>query len=293
MAAPDLSTRAIENATLRIEYLTGAGPRLLRLISKESKRNLFAEIPQVYWETFHGRYYPFGGHRLWRSPEVPEITYYPDNLPPRVEELADGVRLTGSSDAPDGICKSMEIHLDAQRPLVTIDHVLSNRGTAEVECAPWAITQLAPGGWAILPNHPFTGNPTGFQPDRALALWPYTHLSDPRLHFRDNLILVHSDATVEPCKVGLRSAESWLGYYHAGVYFRKQSHPDWSQAYPDFGCNLEVYANNTFLELETLGPLVKLAPGARLTHRETWQVWAGLDVAETPDALAELAQKLF
>jgi hypothetical protein len=30
------------------------------------------------------------------------------------------------------------------------------------------------------------------------------------------------------------------------------------------------------LEVETLGPLVDLAPGAEATHREDWEVWTGI-----------------
>jgi len=40
--------------------------------------------------------------------------------------------------------------------------------------------------------------------------------------------------------------------------------------YPDYGCNVEVFTNNAFLELETVGPLTKLAPGATMIHEERW-----------------------
>lgn len=293
MAAAKLATRAIENAHLRLEYLTGAGPRLLRLMSRGSSRNLFAEIPQVSWETPHGRYHPFGGHRLWLAPEVPELTYVPDGVSPQVEALPDGVRLTGLTETQTGIRKAMEVHLDPSRPQVTIDHVLTNLADREVEFAPWAITQMAAGGLAVLPDFISPGAATGLQADRALALWPYTRLTDPRLCFLDDLILVRSDATTAPCKIGLHSSHGWLGYYHQGVYFRKQAQPDRSRIYPDFGCNLEVYVDHRFLELETLGPLTRMAPGASLTHRETWQVWAGLDALETPQSVADLARALF
>jgi hypothetical protein len=291
MTAPDLSTRVIENTRLRLEYLTGAGPRLLRLTLQGSNRNLFAEIPQVTFESPHGPYHPYGGHRLWLSPENPGITYFPDDFSPRADQLPDGVRLTGPVETPSGVQKSMEVRFDAGQSVVTLNHTLTNLGSAEVEFAPWAITQMAPGGWAVIPNVP-PQTASKLLPDRSLALWPYTRLDDSRLRFMDDLILVRSDETVQPCKIGLRSQDGWLGYYHAGVFFRKLAQPDWSQPYPDFGCNLEVYVDNRFLELETIGPLTRLSPGASLSHRETWQIWAGLDVADTAEAAAALAREL-
>jgi hypothetical protein len=286
------ATQAIETAHLRLEYMTGAGPRLLRLFAAGCECNLFANIPQVAWETPNGTYHPHGGHRLWRSPEYPEVTYLPDDQPPQVEALPDGVRITGVPDFIHGLCKTMEVRLDPAGPRVTVDHTITNLGAQAVEIAPWAITQLEPGGWAVAPNTPPRLNTNTYLPDRSLALWPYTRLDDPRLRFMDDLVLVQADATVSPFKIGLRSNAGWLGYYNGGVFFRKQAQPDWGQPYPDFGCNLEVYADNRFLELETLGPLAPLAPGGSLSHRETWQIWAGLDAPCTPEATAELARVL-
>ncbi|GAP15853.1 hypothetical protein LARV_03646 [Longilinea arvoryzae] len=293
MEAPDLSTGEIENAALRLEYMTGAGPRVLRLIDKHSNQNLFAELPQIFWETIHGAYHPFGGHRLWLSPEIPEITYIPDELAPQIEALPDGVRLTGALEAPTGMRKVMEIHLDLLRPGVTLEHRVTNQGQNTIEVAPWAITQMAPGGWAVLPNPPSRTQASPFLPDRALALWPYSRLEDARLRFQDSRILVHCDASTEPFKIGVRNPAGWLGYYRQGTYFRKSTAWAADANYPDFGCNLEVYAINRFLELETLGPLTRLAPGASLSHTETWQVWSGLDGPETPEALGERIETLF
>ncbi len=294
MVAPDLSTAAIENPTLRLEYLTGAGPRVLRLIDRKTGRNLFAELPQISWETPYGTYRPYGGHRLWLSPEVPEITYVPDGLAPQIEKLPDGLRLTGALEAPTGMRKVMEIRLDPLRPRVTLEHCLTNQAEKTVEVAPWAITQMAPGGWAVVPNPSPRTEASAFLPDRALALWPYTRLEDSRLRFIDSRILVHCDTTLaEPFKIGIHNPAGWLGYYHAGVFFRKSAAFVTGRTYPDFGCNLEVYTNSRFLELETLGPLVRLAPGATLTHAETWQVWSGLDAPDTPEATARLAGELF
>ena len=40
--------------------------------------------------------------------------------------------------------------------------------------------------------------------------------------------------------------------------------------YPDDGCNFETYTNHEMLEIESLGPLVTLAPGESSAHQERW-----------------------
>ncbi len=44
----------------------------------------------------------------------------------------------------------------------------------------------------------------------------------------------------------------------------------------DNGCNVEAYTCKTFSEIETLSPLLTLAPGDTISHHETWQAIAGL-----------------
>ncbi len=55
----------------------------------------------------------------------------------------------------------------------------------------------------------------------------------------------------------------------------KRFAPHADQPHPDFNCNAEVYCNAQFIELETLAPLVKLAPGQAVTHDETWEFYFG------------------
>jgi hypothetical protein len=48
-----------------------------------------------------------------------------------------------------------------------------------------------------------------------------------------------------------------------------------------------VYVDDRFIELETLGPLVTLEPGATTTHREQWSLHL---VDEHADPRATIAQ---
>lgn len=64
--------------------------------------------------------------------------------------------------------------------------------------------------------------------------------------------------------------------------------------YPDFGSNNELYAAGDYLEIETLGPLVTLAPGERTTHIERWFLFRDVDTGhserELYDALLTLLE---
>ena len=44
-----------------------------------TRTNLLAETPGLGWETPHGRYELFGGHRLWFAPEDPDRVAVPDD----------------------------------------------------------------------------------------------------------------------------------------------------------------------------------------------------------------------
>ncbi len=51
--------------------------------------------------------------------------------------------------------------------------------------------------------------------------------------------------------------------------------------YPDLGCNFETFTNEEMLEVEALGPLVDLGPGASTSHTEHWQLFS--EVTRPPD----------
>ena len=58
-----------------------------------------------------------------------------------------------------------------------------------------------------------------------------------------------------------------------GTLFVKNAPASAGAAYPDFGCNFEVFTNPEFLELETLGPKVQLEAGGSTSHTERWTLF--------------------
>ncbi len=73
-----LPTGRLENDLIAVDYLTEAGPRVVRLIPKALGENLLAEIPDAVLPSPHGPYHLYGGHRLWHAPEQSARTYVPE-----------------------------------------------------------------------------------------------------------------------------------------------------------------------------------------------------------------------
>jgi len=279
-------TATLDNGFLRLEYVTDVGPRIARLFPAQSDGNLLAELPEAELSTPYGPFQFMGGHRFWHSPESLPRTYIPDQ-PVNVESLSNGVRLSASAEPGSGVAKTIEIHLAAQQPIITIHHQMRNDSLWTIELAPWALTMLKLGGTAIFPQPAGNADPHGLLSNRQLVLWPYTDVRDARLHLDNDFILLKANAGLPPCKIGYYNPHGWMAYWLEGVLFVKRQKLQPDGIFPDHGCNTETYCNDQFIELETLGPLVKLAPGQTIVHEEIWELHNGLDEPFIPDSLRE------
>ena len=77
----------LSNGSLELTVATGFGPRITEFAIRDD-RNSLAELGEMAIELSCGRAYRMrGGHRLWVAPEVPEITYEPDNDPVAVARV--------------------------------------------------------------------------------------------------------------------------------------------------------------------------------------------------------------
>ncbi len=273
---------------LRLTVLAAGGPRILGL-QLDQGPNLLAETPAARWETPWGEFVLIGGHRLWHAPEAFPRSYWPDLAGPTAEPITNGVVLRSAVD-PGGIAKTMTVTIDPRQPRVQVRHALTNHGLWPVEIAPWAITQLAPGGLAVLPLRDDRPPSNSLAPDRQIVFWPYTPLSDPRLQLTDDCLLIDRVQSGPPAKVGAHSPAGWLAYWWQGILFIKRAAWIADGRYPDRNCNLEVYYDQGCVELETLGPLQQLGPGATVTHDEIWHVLPWSDPIEQRDLFKTLAK---
>ena len=187
----------------------------------------------------------------------------------RCGKLPHGVELTGASETISGVRKSIRIELYPTAPIVRLVHTVVNESSSPLSFAPWAITQFCQGGTVLLPQPVGNTDPHGLLSNRLLVLWPYTRINDPRLVLRDDFILVHADAALPPVKLGYANRAGWLAYWRNGLLFRKSFDLHPGAAYPDGGCNAEVYCGDRFVELESLGIAGSVQPGqSRPTDRD-------------------------
>jgi hypothetical protein len=281
------STARLENQHLRLEYLTTGGPRIVGL-SLRGSDNLLADLHDMSADTPLGKYHFLGGHRLWISPESIEKTYIPDQTGLEVKPTPAGVRLTGQTEAVSGVRKTVLIELEPDRPAVKLTHTITNENSSPITLAAWAISMFRQGGSLILPQPVGNTDQAGLLPNRVLVLWPYTRINDPRLVLRDDHLLLRAQPALPPIKIGYQSTAGWMAYWRDGILFRKSFDLHPGEPYPDGGCNAETYCADRFIELETLGPLVTLAPGQNTQFCETWELFESLDVPFIPPAIREL-----
>ena len=279
----------IQNDVMEAYVTVDVGPRVIRLGKPGGSNLFFADYDGVLTEkgdalrAAYGDdaiYRFYGGHRLWMSPELIETTYAPDNDPVAVTISPHGAEFTPPPQTCNGLQFSMRLTLDEDKPEMRVDHFIENIGHKHNTFAPWAITQLAPGGFEILPQ---SKQDTGLLPDRAMAFWPYTDMGDARITWGDDVMLVRQEESMTRAfKIAFYNRKGWGVYVLGDTAFIKQYAMRDGGTYPDGGMNFETFTNNYFIEMETLGPLDTTPPGERVTHTETWRL------AEAPSNLDRL-----
>jgi len=267
-------TIILANEFFQLECLAGAGPRIVRLIPSWLGENLFAEVPEAITQTTYGDFHFLGGHRFWIAPESLERTYIPDDREGvTAKKIPHGIRLEGSTQRDVHIRKTITVELSPDRPFAMIKHKIENAGRASIRLAPWALTMLRPHSTAILPQQFGAIDKDGLLPNRTFSFWSYSRWEDPRLKLGDEFITVNADGTKSPFKIGYFNPHGWLGYVFEDTFFVKRWGVRRGEEYPDQGCNAEVYTNDRFIELESLGALVNLEPDEEIVHTETWEVY--------------------
>jgi hypothetical protein len=277
----------LENEALALWLTRSVGPRILGL-ALPGGENLFAELPDDTVDCPGVGLFSFrGGHRLWYAPEDPRRTYLPDDDPLALTEIENGLRVTQPIEASTGIQKSLTVTLPGPEARVVVDHTLLNQGHSPVELAPWAITQLKPGGVAVLPQARALADEYGLLPNRHIVLWPYTQIDSPHITWGDRYLLVEATMQAGALKIGFPNPVGWLAYIVDGTLFVKRAAYQADADYFDRGSSSECYCNPRFLELETLGPRITLAPGESVSHRETWMVHPGASINDVPGFIRE------
>ena len=245
--------------SVELVVLADVGPRIISYGFRNGE-NILHEVPEHAGLSGGREFRLYGGHRLWRWPELAS-TYFPDNFPVAVSEDGNFVRLTAPLEnelLEMDLQKQLRIQLEDRGSRVMVEHNITNRNDHAIELAPWAPTMMKPGGRAILPLPPRAAmDQDHFQSVGPLTLWSFTDFADPRWALGTEYIQLEQQANpagrFPEQMTGIYNPAGWGAYFVDGMLFVKHAPASPDAAYPDFGCNFEVFTNPEFLELETLG----------------------------------------
>ncbi|MCL2014242.1 MAG: alpha-amylase family glycosyl hydrolase [Oscillospiraceae bacterium] len=288
----------LSNELCSVMVTVALGPRIISY-SLHGKENVFytdterklCQQGQGFDEYYYpgAKWYIYGGHRLWISPEAEVKSYYPDNDPVDYDIIPNGVRLNCAAQKGNDIQYTITMTLAPDSTEVTVSHEVKNVGGTTRSFAPWALSVMAPGGVGITP---MPQTKTGLLANRVLALWDYSSMRDSRVFWGDKYItLAHDDKP--PFKYGMLMADEWAAYLNSGQLFIKKFTTAPNGTYPDFGMSFESYTCAAFHEVESLGTLDEVKPGGSVIHTEHWELaeyTAPLD-AKDESSIDALARK--
>jgi len=283
----------LSNGETELIVTTDVGPRVMRY-GFVGGQNLFVEIQDQLGKSGESWWCMRGGHRLWASPEIKPDTYALDNGPVHATVSDGGISLLQAVEPETGLQKEMVVAYQDSGD-IKVTHRISNRGTKVRRLAPWALSQMAPGGVGIAAFPPRGGHTEQLLPTNPLVMWAYTNFADKRWTLTNKYLILRQDAAdSSPQKTGLFNVDTRTAYLLGSDLFIKRSQADPGASYPDFQCSFEIFTNGDFLELETLGPLVDLAAGATTEHVEAWSLYRKIHLASvTEEEIERVIQPLF
>jgi hypothetical protein len=273
----------ISNGEVELVVTGDVGPRIIRF-GFVGGQNLFKEYPDQLGKSRESTFQLRGGDRVWKAPEDPVATWEPDNAPVDVEITPTGLIAREPIEPGTKLQKEIEVSLAPVGSDVTVYHRITNHSLFPLEFAPWALTMMAQGGTVISGFPPRGHHPQNLEATNPLVMWAYTNMADPRLKFTQKYLALRQDPNnSEAQKIGMFNRDTWAAYLLNGEAFIKRTAADPTKTYPDFGCSFETFTNNEFLEVETLGPMTKVAPGQRVELLEHWGLFRNVRVDELTD----------
>jgi len=273
----------VSNPEIELILTADVGPRVIRF-GFHGGQNLFKTFDDQMGKSDEASFMARGGSRIWIAPEDRTASYAPDNFPVQVTRQDGALVATTPVEDTAGLQKQMIIRMAQDGTGVELRHRIRNAGLLPVEFAVWVLAMMAPGGVGISGFPPRGTHPEELPPSNPLVMWAFTDLSDPRWRLLRKYLLLRQDcAQPSPQKLGHFNPKTWGAYLLNGDLFLKTYAADRAAVYPDFGCSFETFANGEFLELETLGPLKRVAPGEWIEHTEHWSLHRNIALSELSD----------
>jgi hypothetical protein len=243
----------LTNGLVKLVITVGFGPRVIYYGFVDGE-NAFCNFTDQMNNFSTEEWQSYGGHRLWIAPEVHPRTYYCD-CDPVEYTFEDGIlTLKCVAEKTTGMQKTIEISLDEDSSRVAVAHTVANTNCWEVEYSAWALSVMAAGTRAFIPQEEFIPHGTGegqtLLPARNLILWPFANMKDSRLVWEEKYISISEDSAInKPVKIGVGNTYGVCVADGPGGIFIK-SHDYYPGAvYPDMGCNEEFFTTAGFIEI--------------------------------------------
>ncbi len=271
---------SISNGVIEAYVTIDVGPRIIRFgyVGGQNimcdNRNAATPKDDQDFQNFFGsgkKWELLGGHRIWTSPESYPQSYYPDLDPVKYEITQSGAIFTPNPETQNGVQKQLEIKMDPDDANMHVTMNVTNIANKAQEFSIWGLTVSAVGGTVIIPMN---DNDTGLLANRNISVWPYTNLTDSRLHFGKSYVTLRQDCnSTQALKLGFDLNDAEVFYCLGEDIFRKNYetyHPH--EKYPDNNCSFETYTCATFTEVESLSPLKLVAPDETVSLTEHWSL---------------------
>ena len=274
----------ISNGEIELVVTTDVGPRIIRY-GFVGGRNVFKEFEEQMGKSGEPTWQARGGHRLWISPEDPVLSYALDNSSIAATVKNDSIELLGQVEKETGLQKQIVVKISENAKSLKIIHRIANKAAKARQLAPWSLTMMAQGGMAMVAFPPRGTHPKDLPPTNPLVMWAYTDFSDKRWQFTKKYLLLRQDPkNSSPQKTGLFNKDTVGAYLLGSDLFIKRAAAQDPGKQPDYGCSLETFTNDQFLELETLGELRNVRPGGTVEHVERWSLHRNVKIASWTDA---------
>jgi hypothetical protein len=300
--APFGKVLAITHGETEMYVSLDFGPRILRYALTggenfmfEDQKGEIVEKGPAFDEVFYpGAYWRnYAGHRIWLTPESMPETYIPDNDPVSYE--INGQTITFTPPAQKALAVQEQLVLTfLEDGSVEVNAKATNIGDKPATFGIWQVTVMCKNGLAVVPQNTCD---TGLLHNRTMSLWPYCDMSDARVSWGKTLItLEQNPENTNAFKIGTRNCRGFSAYLCHNAMFVKRFACFEGVNYPDDGCNFEMYTNQHFLELESLGPLASVSPGDTISQSEYWSITPGVnrpaknDFAALEKIVAELVE---
>ena len=268
----------IENESIEALVTVDIGPRVISLKCK-GMENIMGEDTNAYstkdggdFEKLFGnrKWYLYGGHRIWISPEDDPKSYYPDNDPVDVKIEGCKYTFTPPEQSEIRIREILTMEFDETKGEIKVTNTVRNTGSDIKNIAAWAVTVVDKGSLAILPQ---CEKPTGLLPNRTYTIWPYSDMQDDRLYFGNKYITIQQQSDCKDAfKLGFNDDKGYLAMVNKGQLFVKRFGYEEGAQYPDNGCSCECYTNFFMMEIESLSKIHSLGKNDEINHVEFWSI---------------------